>query len=127
MILSQQVRMDVVNEVHDGWEAIRKNIKWQKGDVFLRIQAHIAVRGRSAETGYHPKALSPNKWHHIAFQSNGQQITTIVNGLVRTLQHGTPIGGDNVIRLRPKDFVLGGFGKKIERPIKDNPWFWGSF
>ena len=47
MILSQQVRMDVVNDVHDGWEDIRNDIDWQKGDVFLRIRAHFMVGEKS--------------------------------------------------------------------------------
>lgn len=125
MILSQQVRMDVVNDVHDGWESIRNNIEWQKGDVFLRIQAHIAIRERVAKTGYHPKALSPNQWYHIAFQSNGHQATTIVNDFahIHILPQNTTLA-DNLSSIeRPKDFTLGGFGEKIGS--SDHDHFWG--
>lgn len=127
MILSQQVRMDVVNDVHDGWESIRNNIEWQKGDVFLRIQAHIAIRERVAKTGYHPKALSPNQWYHIAFQSNGHQATTIVNDFahIHILPQNTTLA-DNLSSIeRPKDFTLGGFGEKIGS--SDHDHFWGAF
>ena len=127
MILSQQVRMDVVNDVHDGWESIRDTIEWQKGDVFLRIQAHIAVRGHLAKTGYYPKALPPNRWYHIAFQSNGHQTTTIVNDFahVNILPPSTTLAHDLSNIERPKDFTLGGFGEKIGSEHNDH--FWGAF
>ena len=127
MILSQQVRMDVVNDVHDGWEDIRNNMDWQKGDLFLRIQAHITVRGRAAKTGYHPKAFSPNQWYHIAFQSNGHQTTTIVNDFAHILPQSTTLAHDlsHSGFERPKDFTLGGFGEKIGSSAHDH--FWGHF
>lgn len=127
MILSQQVRMDVVNDVHDGWEGIRDTIEWQKGDVFLRIQAHAATRGRVVETPYRPKALSPNRWYHIAFQWNGHQTTTIVNDFahIHILRRGTTLAHDLSSLERPKDFTLGGFGEKIGSEHNDH--FWGAF
>ena len=127
MILSQQVRMDVVNDVHEGWEGIRDTIKWQKGDVFLRIQAHVVRSGRVTETGFHPKALSPNQWYHIAFQSNGYQTTTIVNDFahVNILPSSTTLTHDLSSIERPKDFTLGGFGEKISSEHNDH--FWGAF
>ncbi|RKU37201.1 hypothetical protein C6496_10670 [Candidatus Poribacteria bacterium] len=125
MILSQQVRMDVVNDVHDGWEGIRDTIEWQKGDVFLRIQAHAATRGRIVETPYRPKAISPNRWYHIAFQWNGHQTTTIVNDFahIHILRRGTTLAHDLSSLERPKDFTLGGFGEKIGSEHNDH--FWG--
>ena len=43
----------------------------------------------------------------------------IVNDFVATNQHGQPLGHDRDPRgLRPKDFVLGGFGKIIVLPGK---------
>jgi len=125
MILSQQVRMDVVNEVHAGWENIRKNIEWQKGDLFLRIQAHFTVRGGVAETPYRPVVLSPNQWHHIAFQAKKHQTTTIVNDLAHILPQSTPIAADLSSLERPKDFTLGGFGEKIGSTGHGH--FWGAF
>jgi len=60
MILSQQVRMDVVNDVHEGWEQIRKNIKWQKGDLFLRIQAHVMRNGKDCQRTPHTPSRPPS-------------------------------------------------------------------
>ena len=125
MILSQQVRMDIVNDVHDGWEEIRNTIDWQNGDVFLRIQAHVERSGRVSETSYHPKALSLNQWHHIAIQSNGHQTTTIVNNWTSSSRRTTMIAHNLSGLDRPKDFVLGGFGEKIGS--KHHNHFWGAF
>ena len=125
MILSQQVRMDVVNDVHVGWENIRNAIDWQKGDLFLRIQAHITRNGRVSGTAYNPKALPLNQWHHIAFQANGHQTTTIVNNWTASSQRTTTLARDLSRFERPKDFVLGGFGKKIGSKLHNH--FWGAF
>ncbi len=125
MILSQQVRMDVVNDVHAGWEGARDTLDWQKGDLFLRIQAHFMVRGGVAETPHHARTLSPNQWHHIAFQSNGHQTTTIVNDYAYILPQNTPLADDLSNLERPKDFTLGGFGEKIGSRSHDH--FWGAF
>ena len=125
MILSQQVRMDIVNDVHEGWEAIRKNIDWQKGDLFLRIQAHFTVRGGLVDTPYRPIVLSANQWHHIAFQSKGHQTTTIINNLAHILPQNTTLAHDLSGLERPKDFTIGGFGEKIGSTGHGH--FWGSF
>ncbi len=125
MILSQQVRMDVVNEVHEGWENIRKELDWQTGDLFLRIQAHIVVRGRVAGTPYHPVVLSPNQWHHIAFQAKKRQTTIIVNDVAHISPQSTTLAHDLSSLERPKDFVLGGFGEKIGS--RRHTHFWGAF
>ena len=127
MILSQQVRMDVVNDVHGGWEDVRKKMDWQKGDLFLRIQAHIMVKERRATTSYRPVVISPNQWHHLVFQSNGHQTTTIVNDIVHIdmLPQSIPLTHDLSNIERPKDFTLGGFGEKIGS--KHHNHFWGAF
>ena len=125
MILSQQVRMDVVNDVHEGWEEIRKNIEWQKGDLFLRIQALFRMKGGVAETPYRARALPLNRWYHIAFQSNRHQTTTIVNDDAYILRQSTPLVDDLSDIERPKDFTLGGFGEKIGSKHHDH--FWGAF
>ncbi len=125
MILSQQVRMDVVNDVHEGWEGIRKTLEWQKGDLFLRIQALFRIKGGVAETPYRARVLTPNRWYHIAFQSNGHQTITIVNDVAHILPQSTPLADDLSSLERPKDFTLGGFGKKIGSKHHDH--FWGAF
>lgn len=126
-VLCQQVQMYVViDEFPPLIKLVNgRNIEHPKGDLILMMGAHM--EGVFGTTLSFPVPLVPNQWHHIALQSNGHETANIVNDFVWTLQHGTPIGGDNVIWRRPKDFVLGGFGKKIEMPIKDNPWFWGAF
>ena len=125
MILSQQVRMDVVNEVHAGWENVRKKLEWQKGDLFLRIQAHIIMRGELAGTPHHPVVLSPNQWHHIAFQAKKRQTITIVNDVAHILPQRTTLAHDLSNLERPKDFTLGGFGEKIGSSRHTH--FWGAF
>jgi len=126
-ILSQQVRMRVVSDEFQPLlnnVANALNIEPPKGNLILIMNAHLQGRGFGTSL-FFPIPLVPNQWYHIAFQAKQQQTTTIVNELVRTLQHATPLGHNGF--LRPKDFVLGGFGKKIEIAVKNNPWFWGSF
>ena len=125
MILSQQVRMDVVNDVHEGWEGIRNNIDWQKGDLFLRIQAHVIKKGKLSATPHSPKALSSNQWHHIAFQSSRHQTTTILNNWTHSLRRNTTLAHDLSSIERPTDFTIGGFGEKIGS--KHHNHFWGAF
>ena len=125
MILSQQVEMYAVSD-DEGWREIKKRIDWQKGDLFLIIQGHITVGGKPAGTGFSPITLSPNKWSHIAFQAKGKQRATIVNDLAKTVPQGISLAHDLSKFKRPtKDFMLGGFGKKIKMPRGDA--FWGSF
>ena len=124
MILSQQVRINVVSHDHAGWEDIRNNINWQKGDVFIIIEGHLAHGGGRAITPFSPIALSPNQWHHIAFQSNGKETTTIVNDIVSILRSGTTLAHDLSKFEHPKDFTLGGFGEKIRFHTGH---FWGHF
>ena len=124
MILSQQVEIHAVSD-DDGWKEIKKHIKWQKGDLFLIIQAHITAGGKPAGTGFSPIALSPNQWNHIAYQAKGRQSATIVNDLAKTAPQGIIIRHDLSHFQRPKDFTLGGFGRKIKWPRGNS--FWGSF
>ena len=120
MILSQQVRMRVVSDENDGYQRIKKSIDWQKGDLLLITDAHVAGWGGDAVTPFFPMTLSLNQWHHIAFQAKMKQTTTIVNDLTNTLHQGTIIGHDLSKFWRPKDFTLGGFGKKIQSPNGGN-------
>ncbi len=127
-ILHQQVRMRVVNDEYQPLLnnlANALNIEPPKGDLILIMSSYL--EGEFGRTLTFPISLVPNQWHHIAYQLNGNQITMIVNDFVRTNQQGIPLGHDLDPRaLRPKDFVLGGFGKIIEEPGRDI-WFWGSF
>ena len=125
-ILSQQVRMTVASDNNEGFQRIKKSIDWQKGDLLLIIDAHVAGWGGGAVTPFMPMTLKLNQWHHIAFQAKRKETITIVNDLSRTLPQGTTIGHDLSKFWRPKDFTLGGFGKKIELPNVPN-YFWGSF
>ena len=126
VILSQQVRMTVVSDKYEGYQRIKESIDWQKGDLLLIINAHVAGWGGGAVTPFMPMTLAPNQWHHIAYQAKRRETITIVNNLSKTLPQGTTIGHDLSKFWCPKDFTLGGFGKKIEPPHVPNR-FWGSF
>ena len=127
-ILSQQMRMrGVISEfqaLNNIIRAIHNMDRLPEGDLVLIVDAQFAGKGPHATTPPFVIPIALNQWHHIAFQSNGHQTTMIVNDLVETMQHGTPLGHD--LAWRPRDFTLGGFGKKIEVPWR-NRWFWGSF
>ena len=125
-ILSQQVRMTVASDKNEKLQRIKKSIDWQKGDLLLIANAHVAGWGGGGVTPFMPMTLAPNQWHHIAYQAKRKETITIVNDLSRTLPQGTTIGHDLSKFWRPKDFTLGGFGKKIELPNVPN-YFWGSF
>ena len=125
-ILSQQVRMTVASDKNEKLQRIKESIDWQKGDLLLIANAHVAGWGGGAVTPFMPMTLAPNQWHHIAYQAKRKETITIVNDLSRTLPQGTTIGHDLSKFWRPKDFTLGGFGKKIELPHVPN-YFWGSF
>ena len=125
-ILNQQVRMRVVSDKNESYQRIKKSIDWQKGDLLLITDAHVAGWGGGASTPFFPITISPNQWHHIAFQAKRKETITIVNDLVKILPQGTTIGHDLSKSGRPKDFILGGFGKKIELRNVPN-FFWGSF
>ena len=125
-ILSQQVRMTVASDKHDNYQHIKKSIDWRKGDLVLIANAHVAGWGGGAITPAMPMTLTPNQWHHIAYQAKRKETITTVNDLARILPQGTTIGHDLSKFWRPKDFTLGGFGEKIELPNVPN-YFWGSF
>ena len=126
IILSQQVRMRVVSDAHIGYQRIKKTIDWQKGDLLLITDAHVAGWGGGAVTPFFPITISPNQWHHIAYQAKRKETITIVNDLAEILPQGTTIGHDLSKFWRPKDFTLGGFEEKIEIPHVPN-FFWNSF
>ena len=125
MILSQQVEMQVASD-NGEWENVKERIDWQQGDLFLIFRWHIMVKDKPATRGT-IIALSPNRWHHIAYQSDGRQEANIVNNfaMVRKWPIGMPIAHDLSHFEHPKDFTLGGFGKKIKFPHGSH--FRGSF
>ena len=114
IILSQQIRMNVAVAA-DGWLDIKK------GDLVLAMQAHI---GGGRTTRYRPVALPLNQWHHIAYQAKRKETTTIVNDFVYILPQSTTLAHDLTEFEYPKDFTLGGFGKKVAFHIDH---FWGPF
>ena len=123
MILSQQVQMEIASD-NGQRENIKAHIDWQTGDLILFIRWYIMIGGGPAKKGT-VIALSPNQWHHIAFQSDGREEATIVNDFAKIRNWpGIPLAHDLAGFEHPKDFTLGGFGKKIE--INDD-FFWGSF
>ncbi len=117
-ILHQQAFMLIVNDGLQPWlnaVANRLNIEPPKGDLILLMNAYID--GEFGLIFPVPIPLEPNQWHHIAYQSNGDQTTMIVNDFVAIRALGDPLGHDKDPRaLRPLGFVLGGFGKIIEEP-----------
>ena len=121
-ILSQQLQMEVASD-NGEWENVKKSIDWQTGDLFLIFRSHITVGGKPATQG-RIIALSPNQWNHIAFQSKEKETTAIVNDVTNILPRKTTLAHDLAHFQHPKDFTLGGFGKKIE--IHDD-FFRGSF
>ena len=128
-ILHQQVRMVIVNDEFQPYLnnlANLHNIEPPKGDLILLINAYRFGGANKGRTIPFPFPLELNQWHHIAYQSKGDQKITIVNDLVGIWQDGAPLG--RVVFLRPQDFVLGGFGKIIEIPGRPpDKTFWGSF
>ena len=115
-ILYQQVHMLIVNDEFQPWlneVANLLNIEPPKGDLILIMNAYIDGKfGLRLAT---PIPLKQNQWHHIAYQSNGEQTTMIVNDFVAIRALGDPLGHNNDPRaLLPLDFVLGGFGKIIQ-------------
>ena len=125
MILSQQVEMQVASD-NGHWENVKERIDWQQGDLFLKFRWHIVVKDKPATRGT-IIVLSPNRWHHIAYQSDGRQEASIVNNfaMVGKWPRGWPIAHDLSHFEHPKDFTLGGFGEKIKFPHGDH--FRGSF
>ena len=125
-ILSQQVQMQVVSHAYDGYRKLKNSIDWQKGELLLITYAHVAGWGGGAVTPFFPITISPNRWHHIAFQAKREETITIVNDLTRTLPQGTTIANDLSTFWHPKGFTLGGFGEKIKLPLNPNH-FLGAF
>ena len=120
VVLSQQVKMNIVNQHHDRF-------------LKLRGEAYFDVGGENAPNAIIAlpiRALSmivefsPNQWHHIAFQTEEKHTTLIVNELVRVLPQGVTIAPDLSHAGHPQAFTIGGFGEEIEFW---NGNFWGHF
>ena len=125
MILNQQVAMRVASD-NGQREHLKTHIDdWQADSLILFIRWHIMIGGGPATQGT-VTALSPDQWNHIAFQSDGKEAAIIVNDFakIRNWPKGIPVARDLSNLRYPKDFTLGGFGKKIE--IHDD-FFWGPF
>ena len=123
-ILHQQVRMLIVNDEFQPLLnnlANALNIEPPKGDLILLMSAYLD--GKLGRRLPFPIPLEPNQWHHIAYQSKGPHTTMIVNDFVAIWPHGDPLGHN---ASHPLDFVLGGFGKIIRMPVKEEQ-FYDSF
>jgi hypothetical protein len=106
-------------------EQVKKEIK--EGDMLLIMYAHVAGWGGEATTGFIPMTLSPEGWHHIAFQAQDKQTIWIRDNLSKSSPQGTIIQHD-LSKIPEKDFVLGGYGQKVL--LLAGPFgmfFWGSF
>ena len=120
VILHQQVDMVIVNNEGQFNElanalANALNTDPPKGDLILQMNSYLD--GKFGRTLAFPISLALNEWYHIAYQVKGNQVTAIVNDFGGTHQHGQPLGHNRDPRgLRPKDFVLGGYGKIIVLP-----------
>ena len=116
-ILHQQVSMSIVNDENEF-----ALVEHPKGDLILLMTAYIEGKlGRRLSSV--PLAL--NQWHHIAYQSNGKETTIIVNDFVWIRPHRGSLGHNASF---PLDFVLGGFGKIIERRAgPKEKWLWRYF
>ena len=126
IILHQQMRMLIVNDEFQPLLnnlANALNIEHPEGGLILLMSSYLD--GKFGRTLPFPIPLESNQWHHIAYQLNGDQITMIVNDFVKTNQQGIPLG-HNLDARPPKDFVLGGFEKKIRMPVKEEQ-FYDSF
>ena len=126
MILSQQVLMRVVSYEYEGYEKLKKAIDWQRGDLLLIVNGYVPFAGKIGQVPFFPITISPNQWYHIVYQAKRKQTTTIVNSLAQTLPQGTIIAHDLSTLWHPKDFTLGGFGKKVNVRNVANA-FLGSF
>lgn len=116
VILHQQVDMVIVNNKGQFNELANVlNTDPPKGDLVLLMSSFLD--GKFGQTLSFPISLALNEWYHIAYQVKGNQVTAIVNDFGGTHHHGQPLGHNRDPRgLRPKDFVLGGYGKIIVLP-----------
>ena len=126
MILSQQVLMRVVSYENEGYAKLKKAIGWRRGDLLLIVNGYAPFAGKIGQVPFFPITISPNQWYHIVYQAKRKQTTTIVNSLAQTLPQGTIIAHDLSTLWHPKDFTLGGFGRKVNVRNVANA-FLGSF
>ncbi len=111
MILSQQMRICIEEDTH-------------AGELIFMIQAHLPIAKGQATTPYPPIPFNLNQWYHIVYQAKEVQTIIIVNDFVDILARGTTLAHDISGFKRPKDFTIGGFGKKIKFR---GDYFWGPF
>ena len=120
VVLSQQVKMNIVNPHHDGF-------------LKLSSEAYLDVGGENPPNAIIALAIRGlgmivefplNQWHHIAFQTEEKQTTLIVNELMRVSLGGMTLAPDISHAKHPQNFTIGGFGEEIEFW---NGNFWGHF
>ena len=113
LVLSQQVRMYV----------------WNHGPkIGLRLMgaAHLHPLRGVAFGMREIFSFLPNQWNHVAFQAEAGQRILIINDVVRISQGGTILAADLSHARHPQDFMIGGFGEKIESDWHGGH-FWGHF
>ena len=117
IIFSQQVRMDVVSHDLDRFVKLTGGAHVDFGEVNTAMTFGWIIE------------LTPNQWHHIAFQGGKKQKTTIIlNELGRVSAQRITLAPDISHAGHPQDFTIGGFGKKIKRFFHgDHFHFWGHF
>ena len=112
IILSQQVRMHVWDHDHDG------NLRLMSGAHVVLEPVHILI-------AFGWIKFSSDQWNHIAFQAREGQPIVIVNDSVRLLERQRIILAPDISHVgHPQDFMIGGFGEKIEFHVGH---FWGHF
>jgi hypothetical protein len=135
VVLSQQVCFQLVNYNNPDYQETKKNMKehnidWKKDDFLLMMWAYEYVADAPNaffSTGFWPMTISPNKWHHIAFQAQDGESIRICDNFSYTVPQGLTIQHDlsTLAFEEQKDFVLGGYGHTI---ISQQPAYrWGSF
>ncbi len=126
IIFHQQARMVIVNDEYQPLLnnlANAFNIKPPQGDFILLMNAYI--EGKPALSLPFPIPLEPNQWHHIAYQSNGLQTTTIVNDVVKTMQQDHPLLLDTLLGFQSFQRILcwAGWEKELRSLLRKNCFF----
>ncbi|MBD3182106.1 hypothetical protein GF312_07430 [Candidatus Poribacteria bacterium] len=122
-IIGQQVMIYAVGHGHPIHKDAKNWIDLNNDDLVLMM---FAYTGPNFGTGTMYLALSRHKWHHIAFQAQDGQLTWICDNTWDSLPWGIEgIAHDlaEIVNIPSVDFVLGGYGRKINRKNVT----WGSF
>jgi hypothetical protein len=123
VILSQHVLIYIAGNGHPYYQDAKKWINLNNDDLVLMMFAYTGIE---SSTGTMYLALSRYKWHHIAFQARDRQTAWICDNISSSLPQVIGLIADDLSKIADipsKDFVLGGYGRKIVAPFIN----WGSF